>query len=128
MNTDDGAVNRGEFQIHFTEIVFHLNECLENLRNGPVHGQSEKTLVNGVPITEFLGHIAPRGTGFENPKNSIDIASFIVGRPSDGGINHQFLQDFPLRIGERVTMNQSWTCVGHEFLRENLSKLSKKEL
>ena len=91
MNTDDGAVNGSEFQVNLTEILFHLNEFLENPLDDSVPGQGKKALVNGVPISEFLWQIAPRGTGFENPKHSIDISSFVIGMPPNGGVNHELL-------------------------------------
>jgi hypothetical protein len=28
-------------------------------------------LINGIPVAEFPGQIAPGGTGFENPENSV---------------------------------------------------------
>jgi len=111
VNTDNCTIDGGEFQIDLTKIVLHLNKSPKNLGDGAVEGQGVKALINGIPVTKFLGQITPRGTGFENPEDSIDISSLVFGRSSDGRINDQILQNCPLGVAKRVTMNQILTIV-----------------
>lgn len=76
MDADQGSVDGREIQFNLAEIIFHLNEFFENSSDRSVKGQGMKSLIHRVPITELLGQITPRGSRFENPEDSIDIASF----------------------------------------------------
>jgi hypothetical protein len=96
MRADDGGVD------HLYAVWNSLAVCDGFEQNIPDAGSrpSEKLTVDGAPLAEFIGQIAPRRSGSRYPEYAIENASMIARRTAAfrPGLDQKRFKESPIRI------------------------------
>jgi len=104
--SNNGAIDAPQVMSEATMAFQMVEEVGEEFGPGAIPPPTIKAVINGLPGTIAFRHVPPRGSGMENPENTVEQAK--MGKPGMalatvmGGVGQERLKPPPLLGGEFI--------------------------